>query len=156
MKYKVVQIWPGLICVYVCTNQCRSYLNHLVFTGHQFFTTDSFQEDCDSEVTSCSTKQVLSYSKKIIFFEHSIKKAPFSLGHGPCTKNNDLRIFLTWTVKWLINLPTVKKGDWTFYTNTTINVVISYSMTFFWTCKNLCFITAYKQITCRSKLSPFD
>ena len=28
--YKVVQIWPGLICVYVCTNQSRSYLNNLV------------------------------------------------------------------------------------------------------------------------------
>ena len=29
-RYKVVQIWPGLICVYVSTNQSRSYLNHLV------------------------------------------------------------------------------------------------------------------------------
>ena len=44
MKYRVVQIWPGLICVYVCTNQSRSYLNHLVFSclvvaeGRQFFT----------------------------------------------------------------------------------------------------------------------
>ena len=28
--YKVLQIWPGLICVYVSTNQSRSYLNHLV------------------------------------------------------------------------------------------------------------------------------
>ena len=26
------KIWPGLICVYVCTNQSRSYLNHLVLT----------------------------------------------------------------------------------------------------------------------------
>ena len=28
--YKVVQIWPGLICTNVHTNQSRSYLNHLV------------------------------------------------------------------------------------------------------------------------------
>jgi hypothetical protein len=32
VKYKVVQIWPGLICVYVCTNQSQSYLNHLVLS----------------------------------------------------------------------------------------------------------------------------
>ena len=30
--YKVVQIWPGLICTNVHTNQSRSYLNHLVHT----------------------------------------------------------------------------------------------------------------------------
>ena len=30
IKYKVVQIWPGLICTNVHTNQSRSYLNHLV------------------------------------------------------------------------------------------------------------------------------
>ena len=28
--YKVVQIWPGLICTNVNKNQSRSYLNHLV------------------------------------------------------------------------------------------------------------------------------
>jgi len=29
-KYKVVQIWPGLIICILHTNQSRSYLNHLV------------------------------------------------------------------------------------------------------------------------------
>ena len=37
IKYKVVQIWPGLICVYVCTNQSRSYLNHLVYLHDALF-----------------------------------------------------------------------------------------------------------------------
>ena len=32
LSYKVVQIWPGLICTNVHTNQSRSYLNHLVFS----------------------------------------------------------------------------------------------------------------------------
>jgi hypothetical protein len=31
-RYKVVQIWPGLILLYLHTNQSRSYLNHLVHT----------------------------------------------------------------------------------------------------------------------------
>jgi len=31
LNYKVVQIWPGLICTNVPTNQSQSYLNHLVF-----------------------------------------------------------------------------------------------------------------------------
>ena len=37
-KYKVVQIWPGLICTNVHTNQSRSYLNHLVqsFSSSKF------------------------------------------------------------------------------------------------------------------------
>jgi hypothetical protein len=70
-----------------------------VFTGHQFVRINSFQEDCDSEVMSCSTKQVLSYSEeREFFFEHSIKKASFSFGHVPCTKKKDLR--------------TVKKGEY--------------------------------------------
>ena len=30
LRYKVVQIWPGLICTNIHTNQSRSYLNHLV------------------------------------------------------------------------------------------------------------------------------
>ena len=30
LKYKVVQIWPVLICTNVHTNQSQSYLNHLV------------------------------------------------------------------------------------------------------------------------------
>ena len=29
--YKVVQIWPGLICTNVHTNQSRTYLNYLVY-----------------------------------------------------------------------------------------------------------------------------
>jgi len=71
-----------------------------VFTGHHFVTINSFQEDCDSEVISCSTKQVLSYSEeREFFFEHIITKASFSFGHVLCTKNNDLRILLTLTVE---------------------------------------------------------
>jgi hypothetical protein len=30
LKYKVVQIWPGLIAACLHTNKSRSYLNHLV------------------------------------------------------------------------------------------------------------------------------
>jgi hypothetical protein len=31
-NYKVIQTWPGLICVYTSRNKSRSYLNHLVKT----------------------------------------------------------------------------------------------------------------------------
>ena len=56
-NYKVVQIWPGLICVYVCTNQSGSYLNHLVkwsfYTRGKRYVLHSANQNYDLGTGSC-------------------------------------------------------------------------------------------------------
>jgi hypothetical protein len=45
--YKVVQIWPGLICINLHTNQSWSYLNHLVCGSGQGPVMESCEHDND-------------------------------------------------------------------------------------------------------------